>query len=70
MQQGRRLFAWAMSGPEPYGRFHRWLVRGGRLFGRERIRRLPPPYQAWADGRDLPAPAQRTFRERWRQKST
>ena len=68
MQQGRRLFAWAMSSPEHYGRFHRLLVRSGRLFGKRRIRHLPPPLHGWTDGRDLPAPAQRTFRERWQAK--
>lgn len=64
-QLGRRLFAWSMASPEHYGRLHRWLLRSARPFGKERIHRLPPPLRSWTRSRDLPPPAQRTFRERW-----
>ncbi len=64
-QLSRRLFAWAMASPEKYGQLHRWLVGSAWPFGKERIHRLPPPLRSWTRDRDLPRPAQRTFRERW-----
>jgi len=54
-------------------------ARGYRLFARvsrmaqwpiarrRRIRRAPFPFSRWTEGRDLPAIARKTFRERWRQ---
>ncbi len=60
--------AWSAAWRSP-GRY-RWFVRlsrlGQRLFARGgRIRRAPPPLSGWTEGRDLPAVADRTFRERW-----
>jgi L-lactate dehydrogenase complex protein LldF len=36
---------------------------------RRRIRRLPPPFDAWTHGRDFPAFASRSFHERWQQRA-
>ncbi len=59
--------AWRRAGT------YRWLARLSRLaqtpfvHGR-RIRRAPWPASRWTRGRDLPAVARRTFRERWRER--
>jgi L-lactate dehydrogenase complex protein LldF len=48
----RRIYRWGMASPQRFRRLHRWLVRSG-------------PLRSWSLGRELPAPAAQTFRERW-----
>ena len=70
--RGERLAfrVWALTWRTP-GRF-RWFARLSRLLqapltlGGRRLRRAPFPLSRWTRGRDLPAVARRTFRERWR----
>lgn len=64
-----RLWAWAMRRRWAYelgARLARW---GQRLFAREGwIARVPVfPVSRWTDGRDLPALAPKSFRERWKE---
>lgn len=52
--------------------FYRLALRGARLalrpFSRDGwLRRLPGPGSAWTATRDFPAPAVKSFRERWRE---
>lgn len=63
-----RLWAWAMKRPRIYslgGRMARW---GQKLYARQGwIRKLPLfPMSRWTEGRDFPALASQTFRERWK----
>jgi L-lactate dehydrogenase complex protein LldF len=48
-------------------RWFAWLSRAGQwpLARRRRVRRAPWPLSRWTRGRDLPAVAPTTFRERW-----
>jgi L-lactate dehydrogenase complex protein LldF len=70
--RGERLAfrLWAAAWRTP-GRF-RWFARVSRVLqapltlGGRRVRRAPFPLSRWTRGRDLPAVARRTFRERWR----
>jgi L-lactate dehydrogenase complex protein LldF len=64
-----RLWAWAMKRPWAYSlgaRLARW---GQRLLARRGwIRKVPMyPASGWTDGRDLPALAPKSFRERWKE---
>jgi L-lactate dehydrogenase complex protein LldF len=64
-----RLWAWAMKRPRVYSfgsRLARW---GQRLLARHGwIARVPMyPASGWTDGRDLPALAPKSFRERWKE---
>ncbi len=70
-----RLWAWVMMRPRVYV-LGGWLARWGqRLFARQSegdiqkwIRRFPAaPVARWTDGRDLPALAPKSFRERWKE---
>lgn len=67
---GRHLFRWVMNSPRRYRLGGRLLRAAARVWGRERIRRLPPPFRDWASGRDLPVPAARPFRDRWTEART
>jgi L-lactate dehydrogenase complex protein LldF len=62
---GLRLWAWAAARPGIYSLLTRIGARIGKLAGgRDRLlHRLPPGASGWTDGRDLPAPEGRTFRE-------
>ena len=58
----RAAFRWATSNPANYHRAHGWLQR--RLTGS-----IAPPLRAWRDGRDLPTPADKLFRDRWAERN-
>jgi L-lactate dehydrogenase complex protein LldF len=63
-----RLWAFLMQRPWLYN-FASWLARlGQRLYARRSwIKRLPVyPASRWTDGRDFPALAAKTFRQRWK----
>jgi L-lactate dehydrogenase complex protein LldF len=62
---GLRLWAWAATRPAIYALTTKIAARvGRRMAGRDGlIHRLPGGGAAWTDGRDMPAPAGRTFRE-------
>lgn len=55
-----RLWSFAMKGPKRYAAFTR-LARLAWPF-----RKIAAPARAWESGRHLPAPAKRSFRDRWR----
>jgi len=64
-----RLWAWVMKRPRAYA-FAGWMARlGQRLFARQGwIRKLPAaPASHWTAGRDFPALAPKSFRERWKE---
>jgi L-lactate dehydrogenase complex protein LldF len=63
-----RLWAWVMERPWAYALGSRLARLGQRLFARQGwIRRIPFfPLSRWTEGRDLPALAPKSFRERWR----
>jgi len=65
-----RAWAWAMARPARYrlaarlsGPLARAAARGG-VFG-ALAKRVSPPLAAWTSGRELRAPATRSFRDRW-----
>ncbi len=60
---GLTLWAWAAQRPVIYGWLTGITARAGRFFGGadRTIRRLPG--NGWTEGRDMPAPAGKTFRE-------
>ena len=62
---GLRLWAWAAARPAVYSLLVRMAARLGRIAGGRSglIHRLPPGGGEWTAGRDMPAPAGRTFRE-------
>jgi L-lactate dehydrogenase complex protein LldF len=64
-----RLWAWAMRRPWVYELGARLVRFGQRFFAREGwIARVPSfPVSRWTDGRDLPALAPKSFRERWKE---
>jgi L-lactate dehydrogenase complex protein LldF len=73
--RGERLAfrLWAVAWKTP--RRFRWFAGLSRLLqapltlGGRRLRRAPFPLSRWTRGRDLPAVARRTFRERWKERS-
>ena len=61
---GFRLWSWLASHPRLYALATRIAVRLlATLGGRERLLHTLPLAGGWTDGRDLPAPAGRTFRD-------
>lgn len=62
-----RLWAWAMRRPWAYALAARLARYGQRFFARQGwIPRVPVfPASRWTEGRDLPALAPKSFRERW-----
>jgi L-lactate dehydrogenase complex protein LldF len=64
-----RLWAWAMKRPWAYSLGSRLARWGQRLLVRQGwIRKIPmSPASRWTDGRDLPALAPKSFRERWKE---
>ncbi len=57
-------WAGAMAGPRGYRLASRAMRVALAPFARRgHIRGLPPPFNAWTQARDFPAPARRTFRE-------
>jgi L-lactate dehydrogenase complex protein LldF len=64
-----RAWAWVMKRPRIYGLAASLARLGQRLFVRKGwIRRFPIfPVSGWTEGRDLPALARKSFRDRWRE---
>jgi L-lactate dehydrogenase complex protein LldF len=64
-----RLWAWAMKRPWAYTLGSRLARLGQRLFARHGwIQKVPFfPLSRWTEGRDLPALAPKSFRERWKE---
>jgi L-lactate dehydrogenase complex protein LldF len=64
-----RLWAWVMKRPWAYALGSRLARWGQRLLARRGwIARVPMyPASGWTDGRDLPALAPKSFRERWKE---
>jgi L-lactate dehydrogenase complex protein LldF len=61
---GLRLWSWLASHPRLYGLATRIGVRMlAGMAGRERLLHTLPLGSGWTDGRDMPAPAGRTFRD-------
>jgi L-lactate dehydrogenase complex protein LldF len=67
-----RLWAWTMERPWAYALGSRLARLGQRLFARQGwIQKVPlSPLSRWTEGRDLPALAPKSFRERWKEIST
>lgn len=64
-----RLWRFGMSAPGLYKAGGTLSRVGLKLLARRRrIRRLPPPFDAWTRGRDFPAFAPTSFREQWEQR--
>jgi L-lactate dehydrogenase complex protein LldF len=65
----RALFgvtAWGLRSPRRLRAAQRAASASRRLIGRSgTIRRLPPPFSAWTDTRDVPAPPPESFRAWW-----
>jgi len=64
-----RLWAWAMERPWAYALGSRLARLGQQLFARQGwIQKVPFfPLSRWTEGRDLPALAPKSFRERWKE---
>ncbi len=67
-----RLWAWVMKRPRVYALASRLARVGQRLYARQGwIKTFPAfPLSRWVDGRDLPALASKSFRERWKEISS
>jgi L-lactate dehydrogenase complex protein LldF len=67
-----RIWAWVMGKPRLFALFGSLAAHfSPRPKNGAWIRRLswpmnPPPLQAWLSQRDLPAPAERSFRSQWK----
>jgi L-lactate dehydrogenase complex protein LldF len=60
------LAAWTLRSPRRLALAQRAASAGARLLpGRTRIRRLPPPLNAWTKTRDAPLPPPESFRAWW-----
>jgi L-lactate dehydrogenase complex protein LldF len=71
LQERAAIGAWrvAMSSSRLYRSGGKLAGTGLRLLSRRRrIRRLPPPLSAWTHGRDFPAFAPKSFRQRWKER--
>ncbi len=65
-----KLWAWLAKRPRIYGIATRLAARLLRRFGgKERLLHRLPLASGWTDGRDLPAPSGRTFRELYREQN-
>ena len=62
-----RLWAWLMTSPRRYAWGARWARLGQRMVARAGWVRASHffPLSAWTEGRDLPALAPQSFRQRW-----
>ncbi|MDH5487662.1 MAG: LutB/LldF family L-lactate oxidation iron-sulfur protein [Gammaproteobacteria bacterium] len=64
-----RIWSWVAQRPSVYGLFSRLAVRMLRLAGgKEKRLHYLPGVSGWTKGRDLPAPAGRTFHDLYRRK--
>ena len=64
---GLRLWSWLAARPRLYALATRVAVRGLRLMGgRQGLLHTLPFGRGWTDGRDMPAPEGRTFRDLYR----
>jgi L-lactate dehydrogenase complex protein LldF len=71
LKLGMKAWRWAMSTPARYRAAQRLAAFGSRLLARvNRIRRLPPPLNAWTKRRDFPVFASEPFRARWKRRKT
>src|SRR5579859_364102 len=69
MKIGMAGWGWAMAGTTRYRLAQKFAALGTRLLAQGgRVRRLPPPLDAWTRRRDFPVFASRTFRDRWRER--
>jgi L-lactate dehydrogenase complex protein LldF len=69
MKIGLAGWGWAMAGTTRYRLAQKFAALGTRLLAQGgRVRRLPPPLDAWTRRRDFPVFASQTFRDRWRQR--
>lgn len=67
-QRSLRLWLWAAGDVSRYRRLGRIAAAAGALLARPGVRRLPLPWAGWMTSRDLPAPARRTFHDRWEER--
>jgi L-lactate dehydrogenase complex protein LldF len=66
VRHGVGVHAWVASRPRLYRAAQRGAARVAALLARDGwISRLPGPLAAWTRSRDFPAPATRTFTDRW-----
>jgi len=64
-----RIWSWVAQRPPVYGLLSRLAVRMLRLAGgKEKRLHYLPGVSGWTKGRDLPAPAGRTFRDLYRRR--
>ncbi len=63
-----RAWSWAWSDPGRYKAVSKLTQLAARPFAKDGVLTWHPgPLGAWGEGRDFPAPAARSFRERWRE---